>query len=249
MQNPYKKPTKDSIQHHMTDGSVFFPQGSTCRWSWFEITKEYWSSSKRIKFNYAYSRDYAYEVFERYIRRFGYLSIIQATEYNDRLMKRWNWFSKAQVHVPEQRKYRLPDIDNEFCPIGYIGHVSPYNNYIAYDYCKYCGAKTRVKRGFTLPGIDKYHVMKYNAEINIWIIRGAGAECTNALCRESIAFMDNKHSLIESAKILNIQPKRKLSKYRNSEPKDKIVIAAASLLDFEARYKQRFDKLTKQDTN
>ena len=231
--NPYKFTGEFNhyFMRHMKD-----------RWSWYVLSGELWASKTRKKFIYEYSRDYAYKVFERYIRRFGYLDDVKAIKHLDKICERWQWGSGAYIEIPQQSEYVPFDTDGEWCPVDYF-----YTSHLVYDVtdCKYCGSKMRTIRGIT-KGEMEYQNRFYRGTLFPAIgIDEEDLECSNSLCRETREFMEGRHSILDKAKELKVYPKRPIKKYKNATDKEKLIIASSTLLDFEARYIQKKNKLSK----
>lgn len=251
MDNPYKKPNDNDI-HRDDRGRVMFFRFTNCRWSWFEASKgELWHSRERHVYMHRYARDYAFQIFERYQRRFGYLSTTKAADFVKKIMRRWDWWNEAFVHVPPLRWAGLLQPDGPFCPIGKAGWLNRDGSYREYE-CQKCGAALRIKKGFV--------INRWNDEMHdIWPVAYSGfdsTECSSDECRkttefivEALSFMNGKHRKLAEAKKIGVLGNRPMKKFIRSTADEKVIIASSSLLDFEARLIQRQEKIAGNSRN
>lgn len=192
------------------------------------------------RFRFEYARDYALTVFERYEKRFGCLDRVRAARQLEKIMKRWRWFNSAHLRMPRDFYDRkIPQFaDGKYCPIGFVGYLD--GGWPVLEQCESCGAPVVLAKGTVIDPL-----IRGNGELREYPAWGWGVvECTNKLCNEAHEFMRGKHHLLDAAKKIQVAAKRPLSAYRNAPAKLKGIIAAAALLDFEARYAARKDAIT-----
>lgn len=221
---------------------TYFPKHSSNRWSWFLLSKGYlWSSGKRKKFIYDYCRDYSSKVFKRYVRRYGYLSSIKAIDHHKKIESRWKWQSKAYIYLPDHKYGTYAEGD--YCPVGYVGWCTPDAHYYYYEECSFCGGKIKIKEGTVYKKGEKLYDLY--PERNEEKIKCENIQCNKALIifKEAALFMRGRHPLIEIAKKINVYPKRKMNLFRDANDDEKLTIATACFLDFEARYLSKKDSL------
>jgi hypothetical protein len=214
---------------------------------------------KRIKWLHDYPRDYAYSIFERYQRRFGMVDIFKAAEHLKKIQKRWVWGgNKSFFHVPPTPSlWMLWETEGDFCPIGIIGHLD-YRGFPHASKCKTCGSPLRVMKGSVI------RLGREIPESGVWSTGffkeldslSPQKECTNKKCadikhadikqkkamKDASRFMYGIHEDELTAKELKVNFNRPMRLYCNASEEEKIVIALASLVDFEARYKKKLAK-------
>ncbi len=200
---------------------------------------------------YPLPRDYSWGVYERYMRRFGYLSEVRAVQFNDKIKERWQYGWKSQSHADglswELLRYGR-GAEGSFCPIGLVGGVyrSTQEETLKIAKCPRCGSLYRIKKSVVLEGRRSLQ--------DIWppYVLGdmEGIECSDDACRgqqemerKALEFMEGRHSIIDKAKEHNIPLNRPRKRFMEAEPEEKIVLAMAALLDFEARFLQRTGEL------
>ena len=190
-----------------------------------------------------------YAVFDRYIRRYGYLNEFKAREYSARSLKRIQEYLRRQIGFEyvfrdtERTCFKMPPqglrygsiSDGPFCPVGYIGDVEKHH-YHKILICPLCGMPLS-------PASEKMPEGVYLEDI--WSLRQRkSTRCTSKICIEVDNFMIRTHSIYSDGKRLGVKPKiprKKLKEIDESSHSDrwkilsKRIIYLIALLDFQAR--------------
>lgn len=230
MKNPYEKPLNAPDQKDTY--FRFYLSDPSTKWHWFEVSGALWWSKEKIKFQYSYATYYCLEVFERYIRRYKYISEKKCIDFINKVEARWQWGSQAHVRIPHYLQSQY----------GLWSNGDFYQIIFEESECEKCGSKTHYRAGNWQLGEGVKLYYDYKAERTYHY----GQFSTQPFCKwcyEAEKFMRGQHHLIKAAKELKVTARRPLTAYRNAEPEDKVVIASAGLLDFEARYMQKRESI------
>jgi len=247
MKNPYTKGPRDEKWLN----SDHVPWSQVSKWLWFEDTGALWMSSRRIQEFHRHSRDYILPILKRYVRRYGYASEKFFSAAYDRIENKHGFSEYSHTHRYFPGREELArfgwEPDGAYCAVNFdvacesCGDTSAYN-YIA---AAFNGSETNrpASREAVAAWSDAYSLPLHSTG-KYWF-GVVQTRCRSEFCeflREAFGFMNGAHPLIDKAKDIGV-PTRKPSRYNLGTGEERLIIATASFLDFEARYRQRLSSL------